>query len=279
MLDVAKLKQKVNKIMLAHLSPLLKKIILIFNLILLSACASVPHGPTEGDPLESYNRAMFSFNDGLDEYILKPVAEGYDAVMPGPVKTGVSNFFSNIGDIFVITNDILQFKFIQAVENSGRFAVNSTVGLFGLIDVATPIGLPKHNEDFGQTLATWGVGSGPYIVLPVFGSRTLRSAGGFLVENRYDPIYDIEKEDNRYATIALRAIDARYKLLAASRVAEQAALDKYSFMRDAYLQHRKNLVYDGNPPLKKQTHPPKETTEDLELEKELELNLEKSLGL
>ena len=276
---MAKLKQKVNKIMLSHLNSSLKIFILIFNLLLLSACASLPNGPTEGDPLESYNRAMFSFNDGLDEYILKPVAEGYDAVMPSPVKTGVSNFFSNIDDIFVIINDILQFKFIQAFEDTGRFVINSTVGLFGLIDVATPIGLPKHNEDFGQTFATWGIAQGPYVVLPFFGSRTLRGTGGFVIESAYDPVYDIKQKDTMYGTVALRAVDTRYQLLGASRNAEQPALDKYSFVRDAYLQHRRNLVYDGNPPVEKQTPPPKETAEDLDLEKELELDLEKSLGL
>jgi len=276
---VVKLKQKVNKIMLVYLNPLLKKLILIFNLVLLSACASVPNGPTEGDPFESYNRAMFSFNDGLDEYFLRPVAEGYDAILPGPVKTGVSNFFSNIGDVFVIINDLLQFKFRQAAEDTTRFFINSTIGLFGLIDVATPAGLPKNNEDFGQTLASWGVAEGPYIVLPFFGSQTLRSTAGLAVETTYDPIYDIKQKDTRYATIALRAVDTRHKLLGASRVAEQAALDKYSFIRDAYLQHRKNLIYDGNPPVEKQAPLPKETQEDLDLEKELELDLEKSLGL
>ena len=166
-----------------HLSSLLKKFILILNFILLSACASVPGGPTEGDPFESYNRAMFSFNEGLDEYLLRPVAEGYDAVMPKPVKTGISNFFSNIGDLFVILNDLLQFKFKQAIEDTSRFIFNSTIGLYGLIDVATPMGLPKHDEDFGQTLATWGVGDGPYIVLPFFGPRTMRGTAGFVAES------------------------------------------------------------------------------------------------
>lgn len=135
---------------------MLKNLMLVLSLSLLSACASVPGGPTEGDPFESYNRAMFSFNDGLDEYILKPVAEGYDAVLPRPIKTGVSNFFSNLGDIFVILNDLLQFKFTQAIEDTSRFIFNSTIGLYGIFDVATPMGLHKHNEDFGQTLATWG---------------------------------------------------------------------------------------------------------------------------
>lgn len=249
---------------------LFKNIILIISLALLSACSSLPNGPTEGDPLESYNRAMFSFNDGLDEYILKPVAKGYDAALPSPVKTGVSNFFSNIGDLFVIINDLLQFKFVQAIEDTGRFIFNSTLGLYGLIDVATPMGLPKHNEDFGQTLATWGIGQGPYVVLPFFGPRTLRGVGGFAVETTYDPIYNIKDENARYGTIALNAIDTRYKLLSASTIAEKAALDKYSFIRDAYLQHRNNLVHDGNPP---EEAPPAPSSSDEDLELELELGL------
>lgn len=254
---------------------LIKKLILFFSLSLLSACASVPGGPSEGDPFESYNRAMFSFNEGLDKYILKPVAEGYNTVMPGPIKTGVSNFFSNIGDIFVILNDLLQFKFKQAIEDTGRFIFNSTIGLYGLIDVATPMGLPKHDEDFGQTFATWGVADGPYIVLPFFGSRTMRGTAGFVIESVYDPVYDIKNDDALYGTVFLRTIDTRYKLLKASRIVEQAALDKYSFVRDAYLQHRKNLIYDGNPPEEKNTPLPESSSEDLELEQELE----KELGL
>jgi phospholipid-binding lipoprotein MlaA len=254
---------------------LLKKLILIFSLTLLSACATVPGGSTEGDPFESYNRAMFSFNDGLDEYFLRPIAEGYDTVMPSPVKTGISNFFSNIGDIFVILNDLLQFKFTQAAEDTGRFMFNSTIGLFGLIDVATPMGLPKHNEDFGQTLATWGVTDGPYIVLPFFGPRTIRSTAGLVVETTYDPINEIENDDVRYGTIALRTVDTRYKLLNVSRIVDQAALDKYSFVRDAYLQHRKNLIYDGNPPEEKNNQLEDLNADDLELEQDLE----KALGL
>ena len=249
---------------------LFKNLILAISLGLLSGCASLPNGPTDGDPLESYNRAMFSFNDGLDEYILKPVAEGYDAVLPSPVKTGISNFFSNIGDIFVIINDLLQFKFVQAIEDTGRFIFNSTLGLYGLVDVATPMGLPKHDEDFGQTFATWGIGQGPYVVLPFFGSRTLRGVGGFAIEQTYAPINNIEDKNTRYGTIALDAVDTRYKLLKASNIAEQAALDKYSFIRDAYLQHRNNLVHDGNPP---EEAPPVPSSTDEDLELELELGL------
>ncbi len=249
----------------------LKNITLIISLLLLSACASLPNGPSENDPLESYNRAMFGFNEGLDKYLLKPVAEGYNTVVPHPIKTGVSNFFSNIGDLFVIINDLLQFKFSQAFADTGRFIFNTTIGLYGLVDVATPMGLPKHHEDFGQTLATWGVGSGPYIVLPFFGANTLRSSGGLVVESIYDPIYNIEDIESLYTTVALSTIDIRYRLLKAGRIAEQAALDKYTFIRDAYLQHRKNLIYDGNPPEEQHIPLPKSDAEDLELELELGL--------
>ncbi|MFK5913262.1 MAG: VacJ family lipoprotein [Woeseiaceae bacterium] len=249
---------------------LFKTILLLVSLALISACSSLPNGPSEGDPFESYNRAMFSFNDGLDQYLLKPVAEGYDAALPSPVKTGVSNFFSNIGDIFVILNDLLQFKFTQAIQDTSRFVFNSTIGLYGLIDVATPMGLPKHHEDFGQTLATWGVGDGPYIVLPFLGSSTLRDTAGIVVDSTFDPVYAIEDDDTRNATIVLRTIDTRVRLLKASRIAEQAAIDKYSFFRDAYLQHRKNAIYDGNPP-EEPLVLPESSDEDLELELELGL--------
>lgn len=255
------------------------KLFLLFSLLLLSACASVPGGPTKGDPFESYNRAMFSFNEGLDEYVLRPVAEGYDAVLPSPVKKGVSNFFGNLGDLFVILNDLLQFKFSQAVEDTGRFVFNSTIGLYGLFDVATPMGLAKHDEDFGQTLATWGVGQGPYIVLPFFGSRTLRSTTGLITESAYDPVYDIKPEDTMYGTVLLRVVDTRYQLLKTSRIVDQAAIDKYSFVRDAYLQYRKNLVYDGKPPQGNNTELPESNATDRKLERDLELELEKELGL
>lgn len=248
-----------------------KILLLLLYLILLSACASVPGGPTEGDPFESYNRAMFSFNEGLDDYILRPVAEGYDKVMPDPVKTGVSNFFSNLGDIFVVLNDLLQFKFIQAFQDTGRLLVNSTIGLYGLIDVATPMGMPKHNEDFGQTLGVWGIGNGPYVILPFFGSRTMRGTAGFIIESDLDPVYKLKQEDSLYGTVILRAVDDRYHLLKAGRIAEQAALDKYSFIRDAYLQHRKNLLYDGNPPQDERDKPPEMSDDDLDLESELGL--------
>lgn len=252
------------------------KLALLLLLSVMTGCASVPGGPTEGDPFESYNRAMFSFNEALDDNILYPIADGYDRVMPGPVKTGVSNFFNNIDDLFVIINDILQFKFKQALQDTSRVFFNSTIGLFGLIDVATPMGMPKHNEDFGQTLAVWGVGKGPYVILPFFGSRTLRGVGGFALESYYDPVYTIQDVPSLYGTVTVRVIDDRYHLLKAGRIVDKAALDKYSFIRDAYLQNRLNLIYDGNPP--HQDEPlPESNEEDLQLENELELELDKSL--
>lgn len=252
-----------------------KTLVLLTSLLLLSACASVPGGPTKGDPLESYNRAMFSFNEGLDKHLIKPVTKGYDKVVPDPVKTGVTNFFSNIDDVFVIINDLLQFKITQAIQDTSRFFFNSTIGLFGLIDVATPMGIQKNNEDLGQTLGAWGVPKGPYFVLPVFGPRTMRGVGGFVVESYYDPVYNIEDVVSLYSTVILRTIDSRYKLLYTSRVIDQAAVDKYSFVRDAYIQRRENLVHDGNPPTKKAEPLPKSTKED----EDLENLLEKELGL
>lgn len=251
---------------------------LCLSLLFLSGCASVPGPANEKDPFESYNRAMFSFNEKLDKYILKPVAEGYDKVMPDPVKNGVSNFFSNLGDIFVILNDILQFKFGQAMQDTSRFITNTTLGFFGLMDVATPIGLPKHDEDFGQTLGAWGVGDGPYIVWPIFGPSTARDTVGLVGDWQVDPVYKIDDNDARVGAVLLRTVDTRYNLLKASRVLDEAALDRYAFVRDAYLQLRRNRIHDGNPPKDKNAPPPpKATQEDMDLEKELEKDLEKSL--
>lgn len=251
----------------------LRFLVLLITVTFLSGCAHVAGPPNPKDPFESYNRAMFAFNDNVDKYLFKPVAETYDEIMPEPVKTGVSNFFSNIGDIFVIINDLLQFKFEQALHDLSRFIFNTTIGLYGIFDVATPMGLEKHHEDFGQTLATWGVGEGPYIVLPFLGSSTIRDTAGLIVDSSYDPIYDIKDTEGRVATVGLRLIDIRYRLLKASRIVDQAALDRYSFVRDAYLQFRKNQVYDGNPPQDKKPELAPATKEDLELELELEKEL------
>lgn len=249
----------------------------VLALLILTGCASVTGPRDERDPLESFNRAMFSFNETVDEALIKPVAEIYKESTPQPVQTGVSNFFSNLDDIFVFLNDLLQFKFAQAASDFSRLVWNTTIGLGGFIDVATHMDLPKHNEDLGQTLATWGVGNGPYLVLPFLGPSTLRDTTGTFIEVPQHPVnQNIHDTEQYYATVALMFIDKRARLLGASKVVDQAALDNYVFVRDAYLQHRRSLVYDGNPPREKFEDGPAAapTKEDLELELELERELQ-----
>jgi phospholipid-binding lipoprotein MlaA len=200
------------------------------------------------DPLEGFNRAMYRFNEKLDEYVLKPVAKGYRAVLPSPVRTGVGNFFSNLHEPIVVVSDLLQGKLVQALSDTGRFVANTTIGIFGLFDPATPLGLPKHHEDFGQTLGVWGVGEGPYIVWPFLGPSTLRDTGGDLVDWQIYPPYQ-QPEGTRNTLIVVETVDTREKLLDATDILEQAAgQDPYIFVRESYRQRRKNLVYDGNPP-------------------------------
>ncbi len=241
-------------------------------LLSLGGCAQLPGPPDERDPFESYNRSMYAFNDTLDRMLLRPAAEVYNEYTPSPVKTGLGNFFSNLDDVRVLLNDILQFKFAQAASDFSRLAWNSTVGLFGLLDVATSLELPKHDEDFGQTLAVWGVGDGPYLVLPFFGPSTVRDTAGLAGDLGADPLWHVTDDETIYwGAVALRALNQRANLLSASRVLDQAAIDPYVFVRDAYLQHRRNLIYDGNPPPDEsmQFNPMDES--DLELERELEL--------
>ena len=221
--------------------------VLLFSLIL-QGCATV-EGPTDPeDPFESFNRAMYSFNDTLDKAILKPVAQGYDAALPAPVNKGVSNFFSNIDDVVVIFNDLLQFKLGQAVSDTARVFFNTTIGILGLVDVATAMDLPKHDEDLGQTLGYWGLDTGPYLVLPFLGPNNIRDTVGLVGDAYVDPLNDITPDGTRTGLVVLEGIDTRAGLLSAGKVLKEAALDEYLFVRDAYLQRRQNLVYDGNPP-------------------------------
>lgn len=235
--------------------------ILIFTLFV-SACATVD-GPTDpNDPFESYNRSMYEFNEGFYDYVLDPVSRGYDTITPAPVQKGVSNFFSNLDDFVVLVNDLFQLKFKQAASDTGRIIVNSTIGLFGLIDWASDIGMEKHNEDFGQTLGYWGVPDGPYFVLPFLGPSTIRDTGGLATDIVYfDPIYNEVHEDfpppsrdntAAWTMSALKAIETRNRLLKADEILDEAALDPYIFLREGYLQRRKHLIYDGNPPKEKE---------------------------
>lgn len=234
------------------------KLLISIILLLLHGCASLS-GPTDPhDPLESYNRAAYEFNDGFDRYLLKPVAQGYDVITPDPVQKGFNNFFSNIDDVIVIFNDLLQLKPAQFASDTGRFIINSTLGLAGFIDWASDMGMPKHPEDFGQTLGYWGVPDGPYFVIPFWGPSTIRDASGLLVDSaQFDPIWqEIENgfptqhrdRELSWALTAFKAVDIRASLLKAEKILDEAALDKYIFIREAYLQRRLNLIYDGNPP-------------------------------
>ncbi len=204
------------------------------------------------DPLEPMNRAIYKFNDGVDHLLVRPAAELYQGRMiPQFVRTGLRNFFSNINDVIVFLNDLLQGKLDRAETDLGRIVINTTAGVLGFVDVAADEGLIKNNEDFGQTLGVWGFEDGPYLVLPFFGPSNVRDTVGFVGDAYMWPVSYINPHSTRNAIIALRYVGLRADLLAATTVLEAAALDPYTFTRDAYLQRRRNLLYDGNPPPEK----------------------------
>lgn len=200
------------------------------------------------DPYEGFNRVMYSVNEVVDKVAAKPLAKGYDAAVPLPVKAGVGNLFGNVSDLWIGANDALQGKLTDAGVDIGRLLINSTVGIFGLFDVASELGLEKHDEDFGQTLAVWGVGDGGYLFWPLIGPRTLRDTAGWGVDSYVDPVWRISPVSSRNSMVALRFVDIRASLLPADKVVEEAALDKYAYVRDAYLQRRRNQIFDGRPP-------------------------------
>lgn len=218
---------------------------------LLSACVhtGAPGAEDNADPLESYNRSMFKFNEQLDRAVIKPVATGYKKVVPAPVRKGVGNFFNNLREPTTIVNDLLQGKFGQAAEDFLRFGFNTTFGFLGWIDLATPAGLERHEEDFGQTFSVWGLGPGPYLVLPVLGASTVADSVGLIPATLYtDPRTTVFNNETSYVLISADAIDYRARLLGASKVVD-LQLDPYIFTRETYLQQRQLLIYDGNPPL------------------------------
>jgi phospholipid-binding lipoprotein MlaA len=218
-------------------------------LALLSGCASTAEIMRDDpDPFERYNRAMFTFNDRVDKAVLKPVAEAYQAVTPEPVDRAIGNFFSNLNDVVVALNNLLQYKFEPALMDTTRVVYNTTFGVLGFFDVASHMDLPKHNEDFGQTLGYWGVGEGYYLVLPFLGPSTTRDALGLVVDFQIDPIWSVESTGTRVALYGVNAVDTRAGLLQAERAFMEAAIDPYAFQREAYLQRRRHLVYDGDPP-------------------------------
>lgn len=214
---------------------------------LLGGCASGP-GAHPDDPLEPFNRSMYEFNEALDRGVLKPVATAYRDVTPDLMRKGVGNFFGNLEDARSFVNNALQFKGQAAAESFMRVGVNTFLGLAGILDIASEMGIERHPEDFGQTLGHWGVGAGPYIVLPVLGPSTLRDTVALPVDVRGDAVSQVEDVPVRNSLWTLRAVDRRAHLLKVGDMLEEAALDKYTFLRDAFLQRRRNDVFDGNPP-------------------------------
>jgi phospholipid-binding lipoprotein MlaA len=212
------------------------------------------------DPLEGFNRAMYTFNDTLDGVLLKPLATAYRA-LPDPIEKGVGNFFSNLGDPLNALNNLLQGKLDVAVNDLMRFVINTTIGIGGIFDVASEAQMAKSDEDFGQTLAVWGVDSGPYLVLPFFGPSTIRDAAGLGVDKLvfaeqevgntqiFDLVQEVDSSDDRLLLRATDVVDTRAQLFDTEKVLDSAALDEYTFVRDSWLQRRENQVYDGNPPL------------------------------
>jgi phospholipid-binding lipoprotein MlaA len=217
-------------------------------LLLLQGCASL-RGPDPSDPLEPMNRKVTAFNDLADDLVLRPVAVFYGEVLPTVVRKGISNFFSNQSDVMSVFNSLAQLKLEAASRNAMRVAINTTVGLGGIIDWASEFRIDKHKEDFGQTMAFWGVSSGPYVVLPFFGPSTVRDSVGLWVDTKTDVNQQVSDIGARNTLTMLRLTDKRERYLSLSDAVKQASLDPYTFTRDAYLQKRLNDIYDGNPPM------------------------------
>jgi phospholipid-binding lipoprotein MlaA len=230
----------------------LRALLLVLLGLLAAGCATTMPtnaGQNPADPWEVYNRHVFEFNDRVDRALLKPVAQAYEAVLPRDVRVCINNVFLNLLEPVNAINNLLQGKPAEAMTDVCRLAVNSTIGLFGCFDVAAKAGAPRSNEDFGQTFGRWGLQPGPYFVLPVLGPSTVRDTFGRLFDFLgTDPLWYVQDIPVRNTLVGVRLVDTRASLLPAEKVLEAAALDRYQFIRDAYLQLRRNLVYDGNPP-------------------------------
>jgi phospholipid-binding lipoprotein MlaA len=221
----------------------LSALALVLAFGLLQGCATVAN-PNPRDPWEPFNRKVTDFNEGVDRVVLKPVATAYREKVPALVRTGVSNFFSNLGTAWSAVNSLLQFKLQDAEEGLARFQLNTMFGLFGIFDPASDLNIERHREDFGQTLGRWGVPAGPYLVLPLLGPSTLRDTVALPIDRRYDVVHYFDPASVREGAYALRIIDKRSNLLRVGNVLEEAALDKYSFTRDAHLQRRRAEIFD-----------------------------------
>jgi phospholipid-binding lipoprotein MlaA len=217
---------------------LMRSLLALAAVVAMAGCAtSNPH-----DPFEGYNRAMFAFNDKLDQAVLKPTATVYSDHTPYPVQAAVGNFFENLSDVWTGANNLLQGKVEDGLNDFMRFSVNSTFGILGLIDIASPAGIPKHKQDFGTTLGVWGINSGPYVVLPLMGPSTVRDTAALPLDFKGDLWTYVDPTRARYAGSALRLVDKRAAALDAFNLIEEAALDRYEFIRDAFLQRRENKI-------------------------------------
>lgn len=229
--------------MTQKISSIARTLALVLAAFGLAGCAGIP-GPNPRDPLEKFNRSTYELNEKVDAIVLRPAASAYRQVVPPVARTGVANFFGNLQDAWTFVNSVLQWRIQDAGESLARVQINTIAGLGGVIDVASELNIEKHKEDFGQTLGRWGVPSGPYIVLPLLGPSTLRDSLALLVDTKGDLIWRMPHNDERSALYGVRAIDRRSNLLRVGEVVDQAALDKYSFTRDAYLQRRNAEVFD-----------------------------------
>jgi phospholipid-binding lipoprotein MlaA len=237
-------------------------------LVLACACflAGCAIGPNPRDPYEGFNRKVFAFNEGLDKAVLKPVAKGYEKVLPEFARTGVTNFFNNLGVVVTMLNDAVQLKGTKVPVDIARFATNLTFGIFGLIDVATELRIENRNEDFGQSLGYWGVASGPYVVLPLLGPSTVRDGAGLAVDYVTSPFYYWDNQTRvRWEVLAVNIVNTRANLLPAEKVLDESGVERYTFLRDVYLQRREYLIYDSNPPLS-HTGPRSKSLRELEEE-------------
>lgn len=226
-------------------TPLAKNVALAIAAATLAGCASVPT-PTPGDPLERFNRGVFKFNDTVDTYALKPVAKGYQRVLPQPVRNSVTNFFSNIGDVYIAANELVQLKIADGVGDIMRVAINTVFGVGGLFDVATLARLPKHTSDFGITLGHYGVPPGPYLVLPIWGPSNVRDGVALVADYYGNPLTWVQPSSVSWGLYGLKLIDTRANLLATTDMLDAAAIDKYSFVRNAYQQRRQFLITGGS---------------------------------
>ena len=232
---------------LGHIISGLRVALAIGVVLLSTGCATGPNA-NPADPFEPMNRQVSRFNQGVDDVFMKPVATVYHDVLPSPVRTGVSNFFGNLSDVWSFANNVAQLKLQGSAESAMRVSVNTVLGFGGLLDIATEAGINRHSEDFGQTLGHWGVPSGPYLVLPILGPSTVRDTAALFVDVHGDPVNFINDIAVRNSMYLLRLVDIRSNLLRVSQLLDDAALDRYTFTRDAFLQRRRNAVHDGDLP-------------------------------